>query len=212
MPLLLRKRAGFKCLSIALILSAILDDLSTVYVWHSVGTSDVEANLVFRGLGLATSATMSPVVLLIALKATGVGILVLWLGLTLSRVPDLYPPVGRAYSFFRFANFLFCGVEVRGWRSLFLVPRVSRLYRGLSVPVVVAMVLSQFSAFVVNTFQLLPGFSSVVIFWVCVGGFGALAGLEMLRRDFLALSRNDDRQQTAPPNAGSADYPPASVS
>ncbi len=211
MPSLLRKRAAFGCLSIALILSAILDDLSTIYVWHSVGSSDVEANPAFRGLGRAMSATMSPVVLLIALKATGVGVLVLWLGLTLSRVPDLYPPRGGRHGFLPFANFLFCGVEVRGWRSLFLVPQVSRLYRGLSVPVAVAIILGQFSVSVVNTFQLLPGFFGAVMFWVCVGGCGALAGLELLRRDFLALSRNDGGQQTAPPNAGSANAPPASV-
>ncbi len=204
MPTQLDKVVGhalsFRTLSIALILSAILDDLSTLYVWHSVGTSDVEANPVFRGLGWVTSGTMSPVVLLVAMKATCAGVLVLRLRLTLSRVPDLYPPLGRQHTFLQFANFFFCGVEVRGWRSLFLVPQVRRLYRGLSVPVV-AIILGQCSVSVVNTFRLFPGFSNVVIFWVCVGVSGLIAGLEMLRRDFLTLSRSGNSQPTAAPTA-----------
>lgn len=203
MPFLLRKQAVFRCASVALILSAVLDDLSTLYVWHSVGTPDGEANPVFRGLGQVTSGTMSPVVLLTAMKAACVGVLILWLRLTLSRVAELYPPPGRQQNFLQFANYFFCGVEARGWRALFLVPQVRRLYCGLSVPVVVAIILGQLSVSVLNTFQLLPGFSGAVIFWACVGGFGAIAGLEMLRRDFLGVSRSGGSQPTGAPRAAS---------
>ena len=200
MPSLLKKRAALSYFSIALILSAVLDVLSTIYASHFAGTWDVEANPVFRGLGRATSGAVSAVAVLIAMKATSVGVLILWLRLTLSRVPDLYPPLGRQHGFFRFANFLFCGAEVRGWRSLFLVPPVSRLYRGLSVPVTVAGILGMLSASVVNTFQLLDGFSGAVMFWLVVAGAGGFAGLEMLRRDFFALSRNSRSQQDGAAN------------
>jgi hypothetical protein len=194
MPSLLRKREALNYFSIALILSAVLDALSTIYACHFAGTWDVEANPVFRGLERATTGTVSAVILLIAMKATSVGVLILWLRLTLSRVPDLYPPLGRQRGFFQFANFLFCGAEVRGWRSLFLVPPVSRLYRGLSVPVTVAAILGMCSASMVNTFHLLNGFSSAVIFWLVVAVAGAFAGLEMLHRDFFALCRNTSSQ------------------
>ena len=159
MPSLLKKRAALSYFSIALIGSAVLDALSTINASHFAGTWDVEANPVFRGLGRATSGAVSAVAVLIAMKATSVGGLVLWLRLTLSRIPDLYPPLGRQHGFFQFVNFLCCGAEVRGWRSLFLVPPVSRLYRGLSVPVAVAAILGMLSASVVNTFQLLDGSS-----------------------------------------------------
>src|SRR5947207_2700842 len=102
---LLKKRAALGCFSTALILSAVLDALSTIYASHFAGTWDVEANPVFRGLGRATSGTVSPVALLIAMKATSVGVLILWLRLTLSRVSDLYPALGRQRAFFQFANF-----------------------------------------------------------------------------------------------------------
>jgi hypothetical protein len=192
----LRKRAAFNCFSIALILSAVLDALSTIYAWHLARTWDVEDNPVFRGLGRATSGTVSPVVLLFAMKATVVGILILWLRLTLRLVPGLYPQCGRQLGFSQFANFLFCGVEACGWKSIFIVPSMGRLYRGLSVPVAMVVIFGQFSASVVNTLQLLPGFSSVVIFWVAVAGVGALAGLEIIRRDFLALSQSSNSQPT----------------
>lgn len=135
--------------------------------------------------------------LLFAMKAIVVGVSVLWLRLTLSRVPGLYPQLGMQLGFFQFANFLFCGVEFRGWRSLFLFPPFCRLYRGLSVPVTMTIILGQFSASVVNTFQLLQGFLGVVIFWLVVAGVGLVAGLEILHRDFLALSRNQSSQTTA---------------
>jgi hypothetical protein len=160
----------------------------------------VEANPVFRGLGKATSGTVSPLALLIAMKATSVGVLILWLKLTLSRIPDLYPALGRQRAFYQFTNFLFCGTKVRGWRSFFLVPPVSRLYRGLSVPVTVAAILGMLSASIVNTFHLLDGFSDVVMFWVVVAGVGGFAGLEMLRRDFIALSRKSSSQQDGAAN------------
>ncbi len=194
MPSLLTKRAAFRWFCIALILSAVLDELSTLYTAHWAGTWDVEDNPLFRGLWRPTSGTLGAVVLLLAMKATAIALLALWLRMTLGRVPDLYPPFGRQLGLFQFVNFLFCGVEVRGWRSLFVVPRISRLYRGLSVPVATAMILGGFSASVVNTFNLLDGFSGVIIFWVVVGGVGALAGLEILRRDFLALSRDKKSQ------------------
>jgi len=203
MPSLLRKRATFSCFSIALILSAALDVVSTVYAAHWAGTWDVEDNPVFRGLGRANSGMVGAVVLLLAMKVTMVGFLILWLRLTLSHVPDLYPQLGTQLGPVRFANFLFCGAEVRGWRSLFLVPPIGRLYRGLSVPVAMAITLGGFSASVVNTFHLLHGLSGVVIFWLVVAGGGAFAGLEVLRRDFLALSRNNSSQPAAPPNAAS---------
>ena len=205
MPSLLRKRAAFNCFSIALILSAVLDALSTIYASRLAGTWDVEANPVFRGLGKATSGTVSGVVLLIAMKATTVGVLITWLRLTLSRIPDLYPPCDRQRGFFQFISFLFCGAEVRGWRSHFLVPPVSRLYRGLSVPVTVAAILGMFSASMVNTFHVLEGFCGVVGFWLVVAEAGAFAGLEMLRRDFLAICRNDSSQP-----ARREDCPPGS--
>jgi hypothetical protein len=79
------------------------------------------------------------------------------------------------------------------------------LYRGLSVPVAAVIILGGFSASVVNTFQLLNGSSDVVVFWVIVAGIGVIAGLEMLRRDFLALSRDNNSQpagaaKAAPPH------------
>jgi hypothetical protein len=175
-----------------------------MYACHFAGTWDVEDNPVFRGLGRATFGTVSPVVLLIAMKAATVGVLILWLRLTLSRVPELYPPLGRQLGFFQFANFLFCGVEVHGWRSFFLVPPVGRLYRGLSVPVSGASIVGMFSASVVNTFRLLHGFSGVVMFWLVVAGVGAFIGLEMLRRDFISLCRINSSQPPAPPNAASS--------
>jgi hypothetical protein len=205
MPSLLKKRAALGCFSIALILSGVLDGLSTIYATHFAGTWDVEANPVFRGLWRATSGTVSPLALLIAMKATSVGILILWLRLTISRVPDLYPPLGRQHGFFQFSNFLFCGAEVRGWRSLFVVPPVSRLYRGLSVPVAVTAILGMLSVSIVNTLQLLDGFSGAVMFWLVSAGVGIFAGLETLRRDFFALSRNSSSQQ---PQAADPAHPP----
>ncbi len=192
MPSLLRKPTVFRCFSIALILSAVLDALSTIYVAHWAGTWDVESNPAFRGLWRPTSGTAGAVAWLLAMKATTAGVLVLWLRLTLRRVPDLYPQLGRQPGLLQFANFLYCGVEAHGWRSLLLVPRISRLYRGLSAPVAATVILGQFSASVVNTFHLLDGFTSVVVFWVVVAGVGALGGLEMLRRDFLAVSRDNN--------------------
>ena len=200
MQSLLKKRATLNCFLAALILSAALDALSTLYAAHWAGTWDVEANPVFRGLARATSGMISPVVLVFALKAITVGVLTLWLRLTLSRVPDLYPPLGGQSGFFQFLNFLFCGVVVSGWRSFFLVPSVSRLYRGLSVPVTLTVILGTFSASIVNTFHLVD---DAVTFWVAVSGIGAFAGLEMLRRDFLTLSRYNNSQPGDAPNGGS---------
>jgi hypothetical protein len=195
MPSLLKKKAALGYISIALVVSAVLDALSTVYAFHSAGGWDVEANPLFRGLAPAKFG--GAVALLFAMKAIVVGVSVLWLRLTLSRVPGLYPQLGMQLGFFQFANFLFCGVEFRGWRSLFLFPPFCRLYRGLSVPVTMTIILGQFSASVVNTFQLLQGFLGVVIFWLVVAGVGLVAGLEILHRDFLALSRNQSSQTTA---------------
>ena len=203
MTSLLRKRAACTSFSIALILSAALDALSTIYASHSAGTWDVEINPAFRGLRGATSGALGPGFLLFAMKAAIVGFSILWLRLTLNQVPDLYPQLGRQLGFIQFANFLFCGAEVRGWRSLFFVPPLSRLYRGLSVPVSLVIILGGVSASVVNTFHLLDGFSGVVMFWLVVAGIGAFAGLELLRRDFLELSRHNSSQPTASPNAAS---------
>jgi hypothetical protein len=201
---LLRRPAVRRYFSIALILSAALDALSTLYATHWAGTWDVEDNPAFRGLARATSGTVGPVGLLLAMKVATASLSILWLRLTLSHVPDLYPATGKQFGFVRFANFLFCGTDIRGWRSLFLLPQLSRLYRGLSVPVVMVIIVGGFSASVVNTFHLLRGTSGVIIFWVVVAGVGTLAGLEMLRRDFLALSRHDDGQPSASPNGGPA--------
>ncbi len=209
MASLLEKRAALRCFSIALILSAALDALSTIYACHFAGSWEVEANPVFRGLGQATSGAVKPVLLLIAMKVATVAGLILWLRSTLSRLPDLYPALGRQLSFFQFANFLFSGVEARGWRSLFLVPPLRRLCRGLcyalSVPVSVTVILAMLSASIVNTFHLLDGLSAVIIFWAAVSVVGEFAGLELLRRDFFALSRNHTRQP-----GGRNDWPPSS--
>ena len=190
MASLLRKRATINSFSIALIFSAFLDALSTVYAAHSAETWDVEANPVFRGLQRTVSGSLGPFGFLIAMKVVCVGVLILWLRLTLSRVSDLYPPLGRQDGFFQFSNFLFCGVDVRGWRSLFVFPRVSRLYRGLSVPVSVTAILGMFSASIVNVFHLLDGSGGALVFWVVVAMTGVCASLEMLRRDFRALCRD----------------------
>jgi hypothetical protein len=197
MPSFLKKRATLGYISIALILSAVLDAVTTLYAFHSAGTWDVEDNPVFRGLAPASFG--GAVAWLIAMKAIGVSVSILWLGLTLRQVPGLYPQLGMQLGFLQFANFLFCGVEFQGWRSLFLFPPIHRLYCGLSVPVTVTIILGGFSASVVNTFQLLQGFLGVVIFWLVVAGVGMLAGLEMLRRDFLGLSRNQSCQPSASP-------------
>lgn len=203
MPSLLRKSTAFRCFSIALILSAVLDALSTIYIAHWAGTWYVEGNPAFRGLWRPTSGTVGAVAWLLAMKATTVGVLVLWLRLTLRRVPDLYPQLGRPPGLLQFANFLFCGVEVHGWRSLLLVPRISRLYRGLSAPVAATVILGQFSASAVNALHLLDGFISLVVFRVVVAGVGAFGTLEMLRRDFLALSRDNNSQSDGSANAAS---------
>ena len=204
MPSRLTKRAACTSFSIALMLSATLDGLSTLYAYHSAGTWDVESNPAFRGLGGTTSGTGGAVVLLFTMKAVTVGVAILWLRLTLRQVPGLYPQLGRELGFVRFANFLFSGVDVPWWKSLFLVPPISRLYRGLSVPVAMVIIFGGFSASVVNTFHLLNGFSGVVVFWLVVAGAGALAGLEMLRRDFLALSRDNN----SPPSGSTNAAPP----
>jgi hypothetical protein len=133
------------------------------------------------------------------MKATTVVVAILWLRLTLRQVPGLYPQLGRELGFVQFANFLFYGVDVPWWKSLLFVPPIRRLYRGLSVPVVMAIILGGFSASVVNTFHLLNGFLGVVMFWLVVAGAGALAGLEMLRQDFLALSRDNNSQPVSSP-------------
>ncbi len=206
MPSLLRKPAVCSYFSIVLILSAALDALSTLYATHWAGTWDVESNPAFRWLNGTTSETEGSVVLLFAMKAATVGVSILWLRLTLSQIPDLYPPLGKQLGFVQFAHFLFCGVDVAWWKSFFGIPSISRLYRGLSVPVAMIVILGGFSASVVNTFHLVSNDSSgVMIFWVVVAGVGALAGLEMLRRDFLALSRDHNGQPGAAPNGGPAE-------
>ncbi len=199
---LLRRPAACSYLSIALILSAALDAVSTLYAVRRAATWDVETNPVFRGLRGTTSGTESSVVLLFAMKTATVGVSILWLRLTLRRVPDLYPPFGKQLGLVQFAHFLFCGIDVPWWKSLFHVPPISRLYRGLSVPVVAVIILGGFSAAVVNTFHLLNSTSDVVVFLIVGAGAGTLAGLEFLRRDFLALSRDHHSQPGVPLNGG----------
>src|SRR5215469_13222782 len=165
---MLTKRAVLTCFSIALILAAALDAASTVYVCLSVGTWNIEDNPVFRALGGARTGTAGALVVLFGLKAVTATVFILWLGLTLNQVRGLYPEPGSRNGFFRFINFYFCGREVRGWKAFFIVPPIGRLYRGLSVPVAVVVILGEVSASVTNTFAPYDGLRGVVEFWLTV--------------------------------------------
>jgi len=188
MASILKKRTTLIWFAIALLVSAALDCVSTVYGINRIGGWHGEANPVFRALLGNEASNVAAVSLLICIKVIASSLAILWIAKVMVRIPDLYPQLGEKYGFFRFANNIFYGKDVPWTTSLFGIPPFNRIATCLSVPVATTIIVSGVAASITNTFGLLAGYSSVVAFWISTALLGIIFGMEFLRRDFLQLS------------------------
>ena len=183
------KKRTLLLLSIILIVSNGLDFLSTVIPLSQSGQWHREANPVFRVFYGTSIGQISPFVLLLCLKVVVVIFFIWWLGVSMKRIPDNYPPLGNKFGLIAFMNWVAYGRQVSWWKSMFGVPPMRRFMPILSVPISTAVAFSTLVASITNTYGLIHGRMMIWVFWVTTAITGAILGMELMRRDYLSLSR-----------------------
>ena len=164
-----------------LVVTAVLDILSTLSAIDGAGGWDAEVNPVFC---LLRGSTSNHAVLIVLIRLVLTTLVILYFIATVKRTAELYPTSRKRRNLFGFLNYLFLGRDVSVLQSIYLIPPAKRFLVGLAVPMAFGLISTSIAVSVTNTFGLLNSTTDVVVCFVSTGLLGFFVGAAFLQREY----------------------------
>ncbi|NQT14723.1 MAG: hypothetical protein HQ582_18355 [Planctomycetes bacterium] len=184
------KRATFWTLAGILVVTSILDLLSTHHVATKYDTMELERNPVFVLLGGNTFT------LIVTIRCVTVGLILGGMSYGMRRIPSLFPPhADGSLGVYAFINYLCLGKIKPRLRDQISITGLKRT--GVLIGFMSGVVVSFFGllASITNTFELIRGTHQLLALYIGGIAGGIILGFIMIRRDYLQSSESKPYSQ-----------------